>query len=248
MDKIVETAARALGRVDDGAVVAVGGFGPAGVPLRLIDALLASGATNLHLVTNNVGDGWGLGLLLDAGRVSRITMSYMGQNKRLADRWLAGAIDIEFTPQGTMVERLRAAGAGIPAFYTPTGVGTFVADGGLPISFRGTTPTLTLAKEVREFGGRPYVLEEALFCDLALVHSHRADRFGNLAFRSAARNFNPVMATAARRTAVESEQLVAVGDIPPDDVHLPGAWVAAVVGGALRNERVDVRTTTGARS
>ena len=246
MDKIVESAQRAVADVKDGSTVAVGGFGPAGVPVTLVAALLKSGAGRLHVVTNNVGDGWGLGQLLEAGRLSKVTMSYMGQNKRLAAAWLDGSVEIEFTPQGTMVERLRAAGAGVPAFYTPTGVGTLVSGGGLPLTFRDGHPSrLSEAKEVRTFDGQEFVLERALRCDVALVHCHRADRYGNLTFRAAARNFNPIMAMAADVTIAEAEQIVPVGDLDPDGVHVPAAYVTRVLGNAPANTRVDVRTTSG---
>ncbi|MFG2091601.1 MULTISPECIES: CoA transferase subunit A [unclassified Spirillospora] len=245
MSKIVSEPLEALGEVRDGAVVAVGGFGPAGVPLTLINALLATGARELHVVTNNVGDGWGLGELLREGRIARLTMSYTGENKDLADRWLAGELEIEFTPQGTLVERLRAAGAGIPAFYTATGAGTLIADGGLPLRFRDGEPiSRTQAREQREFSGRRYVLEHALHCDLALVHCFSADAAGNLRFRGTARNFNPVMATAATTTVAEAESVVALGRLAPDDVHLPGAFVTRVLGGVPANDRIDKLMTT----
>lgn len=237
-------ASEALAEVDDGAVIAVGGFGPAGVPIMLTDALLESGAERLHLVTNNVGDGWGLGRLVDAGRVARLTMTYMGQNKRLAESWLAGDLEIEFVPQGTLAERLRAAGAGIAAFYTPTGAGTLVADGGMPLRFSaGEVVKRAEPKEQRAFGGRSYVLETALACDVALVHAQAADSCGNLRFRAAARNFNPVMATAARLVVAEAERILEVGSLAPDDVHLPGAYVDRLVGPVPPNARVDIMMT-----
>lgn len=199
MDKVLDSAAEAVGDIPDGAVLAVGGFGLCGIPSTLIGALAATRATGLHVVSNNCGvDDWGLGLLLRAGRIARMTSSYVGENKEFARQYLSGELEVELTPQGTLAERLRAGGAGIPAFFTPAGVGTQVEEGGLPWRY-GADGSVALAsppKEVREFGGRRYLLEEAVTADFALVRAEVADRHGNCVFHAAARNFNPLCATA----------------------------------------------------
>ncbi|AEE47124.1 CoA transferase subunit A [Cellulomonas fimi] len=232
MDKVTPDPMAVVSRICDGATVAVGGFGLCGIPSVLIDALRRHGSTDLHIVSNNCGvDGAGLGVLLEAGRISRITASYVGENKEFARRYLAGELEVELTPQGTLAERLRAGGSGIGAFYTPTGVGTQVAEGGLPWRYRadGTVATSSPAKEVRTFDGRQMVLERAIVADVALVRAARADRQGNAVFHAAARNFNPIVAQAGRLTILETEELVDVGEIDPDAVHLPGIFVQHVV-------------------
>ncbi|GAA3662293.1 3-oxoacid CoA-transferase subunit A [Lentzea atacamensis] len=230
MNKVVASAADAVSDVDDGATIAVGGFGLCGVPKVLINALYDKGAGSLGIVSNNCGAmDQGLAVLLSAGRIARVTGSYIGQNKEFARQYLAGEIEVELIPQGTLAERLRAGGTGIPAFYTPAGVGTLVADGGLPWRYHpdGTVAIASPPKEVREFDGREYVLEHSIRTDFALVRAARADRFGNLVFEKSARNFNPLAAMAGRVTIAEAEELVDV--IDPDDVHLPGIFVQRVV-------------------
>ena len=210
MDKVVGSAADAVADVADGATVAVGGFGLAGIPWFLIEALLEQGATDLSVVSNNCGvDGAGLGLLLGAHRIARVTASYVGENKEFARQYLAGEVEVELTPQGTLAEKLRAGGAGIPAFYTPTGVGTQIAEGGLPWRYAadGSIALASPAKEVREIGSRRCVLEESITTDFALVRAAVGDRHGNLVFHSSARNFNPVVAMAGRTTFVIAHRL-----------------------------------------
>ena len=232
MDKVVASASEAVADVVDGASLAVGGFGLSGIPWILIDALLAQGAAALTVVSNNCGvDGAGLGLLLGEHRIERVIASYVGENKEFARQFLAGELEVQLTPQGTLAEKLRAGGAGIPAFYTPTGVGTPVADGGLPWRY-GPGGEVVLAsppKEVRPFGGRECVLEESITTDVALVRAAVGDRHGNLVFHRAARNFNPVVAMAGRVTIAEVERLVEPGDLDADDVHVPGVFVQRVV-------------------
>jgi len=236
MNKTVATADEAIADIPDGASLAVGGFGLVGVPITLIRALLTRGTSNLSVVSNNCGvDGWGLGLLVDAHRIRRVTASYIGENKEFARQYLAGELEVELTPQGTLAERLRAGGAGIPAFYTATGVGTVVANGGMPIKYAvdGSVELATEPKEVREFStfGRPdsYVLEPSIVTDFALVRAAVGDRAGNLRFEESARNFNPPVAMAGRITIAEVDRLVEVGELAPDDIHLPGIFVDRVV-------------------
>lgn len=232
MDKQVATAAQALADVTDGRSFAVGGFGLSGVPEVLIGALYESGASNLTVVSNNCGvDGRGLGMLLAAGRISRVTGSYIGSNKEFARQYLAGELEVELIPQGTLAERLRAGGSGIPAFFTPAGVGTPVADGGLPWRYAadGSVAVASPPKEIRVFDGVEHVLEHAVTTDYALVRAARGDRHGNLVFHRAARNFNPLAAMAGRITVAEVEELVEPGELDPDEVHLPGVFVQRVV-------------------
>ena len=232
MDKVVPTAAGAVADIPDGASIAVGGFGLAGIPWILIDALREQGAGNLTIVSNNCGtDGAGLGLLLEKRRISRVIASYIGENKEFARQYLTGELHVELTPQGTLAERLRAGGAGIGAFYTPTGVGTLVAEGGLPWRYHpdGSVAVASPPKEVRTFAGAAMVLEEAIVTDVALVRAAVADRHGNLVFHASARNFNPDAAMAGRLTIAEAERLVEPGQIDPDAVHLPGVFVQRIV-------------------
>jgi 3-oxoacid CoA-transferase subunit A len=236
MDKVVPDAAAAVADIGDGASLAVGGFGLCGIPTVLIAALLERGSTDLEVVSNNCGvDGVGLGVLLARGRIRRIVASYVGENKEFARRYLAGELEVELTPQGTLAERLRAGGCGIPAFYTATGVGTQVADGGLPWRYGsdGSVQLASPAKETRAFataqGGRTFVLEQAIVTDFGLVRAARGDRHGNLVFHSSARNFNPLSAMAARVAIAEVEELVEPGELDPDTVHLPGIYVQRVV-------------------
>jgi 3-oxoacid CoA-transferase subunit A len=244
MDKVV-TAAEAVADIPDGATIAVGGFGLCGIPATLIAALLAAGARGLSVVSNNCGvDGWGLGLLLESGQISRMTSSYVGENKEFARQYLSGELEVELTPQGTLAERLRAGGAGIPAFYTATGVGTQVAEGGLPWRYRkdGTVAVASPPKEVRAFRGREYILEEAIVTDFSLVHTAVADQHGNARFNGSAMNFNPLAAMASRTCVLEAERIVAPGEIPPGQVQLPGVHVHRVVQATVTEKRIERRT------
>lgn len=236
MDKTYRSAAEAVADIGDGASMAVGGFGLVGVPIVLIRALLAQGTTDLRVVSNNCGvDGWGLGELLAAGRISRVIASYIGENQDFARRYLGGELEVELTPQGSLAERMRAGGAGIPAFYTPSGVGTMVSEGGLPWRYAADGSVLVKSpqKETRTFGSlgdeQEYVLEEAIVTDFALVRAKRGDTHGNLVFEKSARNFNPAAGMAGRITIAEVDELVPAGSIDPDDVHLPGIYVHRIV-------------------
>jgi 3-oxoacid CoA-transferase subunit A len=249
-DKVIPSAADAVADVPDGATLAVGGFGLCGVPQQLITALHDAGTTDLKVVSNNCGvDDWGLGVLLRDHRISRMTSSYVGENKEFARQFLSGELEVELTPQGTLAERLRAGGAGIPAFFTATGVGTQVAEGGLPWRYDadGSVVLASPAKETRELelGGqrRTYVLEESIVTDFALVHAWKGDRSGNLVYRESARNFNPLCATAGRVTIAQVEHLVDVGEIRPEEVHTPGVFVQRVVEvGPDVEKRIERRT------
>jgi 3-oxoacid CoA-transferase subunit A len=232
VDKVVASAAEAVADIGDGASLAVGGFGLCGIPTVLIKAVLAGGATDLSVASNNCGvDDAGLGLLLSERRVSRVMASYVGENKEFARQFLAGELEVELTPQGTLAEKMRAGGSGIPAFYTPTGVGTQIAEGGLPWRYApdGSIAVSSPPKEVREFGGRLCVLEESVTTDFALVRAAVGDRHGNLVFHESARNFNPVVAMAGRVTIAEVEKLVEPGELDPDSIHLPGVFVQRVL-------------------
>jgi len=228
MNKVYPDAASALaGVVQDGQTIAVGGFGLCGIPEALIGALRDSGVTGLTAISNNAGvDGFGLGQLLETRQIKKMIASYVGENKEFARQYLAGELELEFTPQGTLAEKLRAGGAGIPAFFTKTGVGTIVADG----------------KEIREFDGEQYVMERSLVADVSLVKAWKADKAGNLVFRKTARNFNPNVAMAGKITIVEVEQLVEVGEIDPDAVHLPSIFVQRIVVNATPEKRIEQRT------
>lgn len=232
IDKVVGSAAEAVADIPDGASIAVGGFGLAGIPWFLIEALLEQGAGELEIVSNNCGvDGAGLGLLLEARRIRKVIASYIGENKEFGRQFLAGEVTVELTPQGTLAERMRSGGSGIGAFFTPTGVGTLVAEGGLPWRYHpdGTVAEASAPKEVRTIGGTDMVLEESIVTDYALVRAAVADRAGNCRFHAAARNFNPPAAMAGRITVVEAEKVVEVGELDPDDIHLPGIFVKRVV-------------------
>ncbi|PAT37433.1 CoA transferase subunit A [Vandammella animalimorsus] len=230
MNKLYPSAAEALkGIVADGQTLAVGGFGLCGIPEALIDALRDSGVKNLTVISNNAGvDGFGLGKLLQTRQIKKMISSYVGENKEFERQYLAGELELEFTPQGTLAEKLRAGGAGIPAFFTKTGVGTLVAQG----------------KETREFNGQTYVMEQSLVADVALVKADVADKAGNLRFRYTARNFNPAVATAGKITVVEVEKIVEVGEIAPDDIHLPGIYVHRIVHNPNPEKRIEQRTVT----
>lgn len=250
MDKTVATAKEAVADIADGASIAVGGFGLSGNPMILINAILESGAKELSVVSNNCGvDDWGLGVLLKAHRIRKMTSSYVGENKEFERQFLSGELELELTPQGTLAEKLRAGGSGIAAFFTTTGVGTQVAEGGLPRRYHadGSIDVASPQKEVRtfEFGGREreFVLEEAITTDFAIVHAVRGDTHGNLVFNKAARNFNPIAAMAGRLCIAEVEELVAPGEIDPDTVHLPGVYVHRVLDvGTDVEKRIERRT------
>jgi 3-oxoacid CoA-transferase subunit A len=250
IDKQFATAAEAVADIPDGASLAVGGFGLSGNPMILIEALLAQGTKDLSVVSNNCGvDDWGLGVLLGAQRIRKMTSSYVGENKEFERQFLEGDLELELTPQGTLAEKLRAGGSGIAAFYTQTGVGTQVAEGGLPRRYNadGTIAVASPVKETRtfEFQGEPreFVLEESITTDFALVHALKGDRHGNLVFNMAARNFNPLAAMAGRVCIAQVEQLVEPGELPPDAVHLPGVFVHRVVEvGSDIEKRIERRT------
>jgi 3-oxoacid CoA-transferase subunit A len=227
MNKVIATSDAAVADIPDGATVMFGGFGLCGIPENLIAALVRKGVKGLHTISNNMGvDGFGMGLMLEAGMIASHIGSYVGENKLLETRVLAGQLDLSLVPQGTLAERIRAGGAGIPGFYTATGVGTVVADG----------------KELREFNGRTYLLETALAADYALVKAWRGDWLGNLVYRKTARNFNPMMATAGKITIAEVEELVEPGEIDPDSIITPGIYVTRIVQGEKYEKRIERRT------
>ena len=230
MKKLFPSANDALkGVVQDGQLMAVGGFGLCGIPEALIDALRDSGVQNLTVISNNAGiDGFGLGKLLETRQIRKMIASYVGENKEFERQYLAGELELEFTPQGTLAEKLRAGGSGIPAFFTKTGVGTLVAEG----------------KELREFDGETYVMERALLPDVSLVKAWRADQSGNLQFRLTARNFNPAVAMAGKMCIVEVEEVVETGEMPPDHIHLPGIYVHRIVCNPNPEKRIEKRTIT----
>jgi 3-oxoacid CoA-transferase subunit A len=227
LNKVLRDAAEAIADVHDGATIMLGGFGLCGIPENLITALRDKGVKDLTIISNNAGvDGQGAGLLLAARQVRKIIATYVGENKLFEELALSGQLEVELTPQGTFSERMRAAGAGIPAFYTPTGYGTVVAEG----------------KETREFNGRMYVMERALTADFAFVHAWKGDAWGNLVYRKTARNFNPVMAAAARITIAEVEHLAEVGELEPDGIHTPAIYVQRVLQGANFRKGIEKRT------
>jgi 3-oxoacid CoA-transferase subunit A len=230
VNKIFPSAAAALqGVLKDGQLMAVGGFGLCGIPEALIEAVKASGTKNLTVISNNAGvDDFGLGKLLQTRQIRKMISSYVGENKEFERQYLAGELELEFTPQGTLAEKLRAGGAGIPAFFTKTGVGTMVAEG----------------KEIREFDGEQYVMERSLVPDISLVKAHVADKSGNLQFRLTARNFNPAAAMAGKVCIVEVEKIVETGELDPDQVHLPGIYVHRIVLNATPEKRIEKRTLT----
>jgi 3-oxoacid CoA-transferase subunit A len=229
MDKVYSDARSALaGLVKDGMTIMAGGFGLCGIPETLIEAIRDSGAKGLTFISNNAGiDGVGLGRLLETRQIKKMISSYVGENKLFAQQFLSGELELEFNPQGTLAERIRAGGAGIPAFYTKTGVGTLIAEG----------------KEVREFNGEKYVMEAGLFADISVVHAWKGDTEGNLVYRKTARNFNPMMATASRLTVAEVEHLVPAGEIDPDCIHTPGIFVKRLVHVQNPVKRIEQRTT-----
>ena len=228
MKKVYGSAAEALaGEVKNGMTIMSGGFGLCGIPEVLIDAVRASGAKDLTIISNNAGvDGAGLGVLLESGQIRKMISSYVGENKTFANLYLSGKLELEFNPQGTLAERIRAGGAGIPAFFTRTGVGTIVAEG----------------KETRVFDGETYVMERSLIADIALIHAWKGDKEGNLVYRKTARNFNPMMATAAKLSIVEVEHLVEPGEINPDHIITPGVYVKRIVHVPSAQKRIEQRT------
>ncbi len=230
MNKIYPDAMSALKDiVKDGQTIAVGGFGLCGIPEALIAALRETGAQNLTAISNNAGvDGFGLGQLLHTRQIKKMISSYVGENKEFERQYLAGELELEFTPQGTLAEKLRAGGAGIPAFFTKTGVGTIVAEG----------------KEIREFDGSQYVMERSLVSDVSLVKAYKADKAGNLVYRKTARNFNPNVATAGKITVAEVEILVEIGELDPDEIHTPGIFVQRIVVNAQPEKRIEQRTVS----
>lgn len=250
IDKTWESPEAAVADIPDGASLAVGGFGLSGNPMKLIEALHTQGTTDLSIASNNCGvDDWGLGILLNDRRIRKMTSSYVGENREFERQFLSGELELELTPQGTLAEKLRAGGAGIAAFYTQTGVGTQVAEGGLPRRYDGAGGIAVASepKDVRVFDvsgeQREYVLEEAIVTDYALVHAAKGDRHGNLVFTKAARNFNPLAAMAGRVCIVQVEELVEAGEIDPDAVHLPGVYVHRIVEvGPDIEKRIERRT------
>ncbi len=229
MMKVCKNAQEAIAGVKDGMTFLLGGFGLCGIPENAITALRDSGIKNLTCISNNAGvDDFGLGLLLQTGQIKKMISTYVGENKIFEEQFLSGQLEVELCPQGTLAERIRAGGAGIPAFYTPTGMGTKVAEN----------------KEVKNFDGRDYILEKALTGDFAFVKAWKGDRYGNLIFRKTARNFNPMMATAGKITVAEVEELVEVGELDPDTVHTPGIFVQRIFKGTDYEKRIEIRTTS----
>lgn len=245
LNKVIASVEEAVADIPDGSSIAVGGFGLVGIPAQLIAALRSQGASELTIISNNLGtDDFGLGLLLKDHRIARSIGSYLGTNKEYARQYLEGELTVEFTPQGTLAERMRAGGAGIPAFYTKAGVGTPLADGDIPTRYNpdGTIAETSAPKETREFNGELYVMEEALTPDFAFVHAARADRFGNLAFNETAQNFNPDAAKSADITIVQAEQLVEA--VPPAEVDVPGIYVDRVVEVGKQETGIEFRTVS----
>lgn len=251
LSKLVPSAAHAVADIPDGASIAVGGFGLSGIPTVLIEAVLARAVGRFSVVSNNCGlDDAGIGLWLAAGKIERITASYVGENDTFERQYLNGQLHVELTPQGTLAERLRAGGSGIPAFFTPAGVGTLVAEGGLPWRYAadGSVAQASPAKEVRVFHGKEYVLEESITTDFALVRAYKVDALGNCVFHAAARNFNVPAAMAGRVAIVEAEEFVPAGSIDPDEVHLPGIFVSRIVeltSEEAANKRIERLTVRG---
>ena len=250
MDKVRPSAADAVSDLSAGATLAVGGFGLCGIPSDLIGAVHDLGVGDLRVVSNNCGvDDWGLGVLLHDRRISRMTSSYVGENKEFARQYLSGELEVELVPQGTLAERLRAGGCGIPAFFTPAGGGTQIAEGGMPWRYAADSGVAVASppKETRTFDGREYVLAEAITTDFALVRAARGDRHGNLVFNTSAMNFNPLCAMAGRVTVAEVEELVEPGELDPEHVHLPGIFVQRVVLVTNSDKRIERRTVKEAQ-
>lgn len=246
MNKVTDKINDIVGHIKDGATIMVGGFGLCGNPEHLIKALLDSGVKDLTIISNNCGTtDLGLGVLLAARRIKKMISSYVGENKIFERQFLSGELEVELIPQGTLAEKIRAGGAGIPAFFTPTGVHTMVSDGGLPMLYNeeGHVVKSSKPKEIRRFNNKDYVLEESLTADFALIKAHSADPFGNLIFNKTARNFNPIMATAASVTMAEVEHLVPLGALDPDHVHVCGAYIQHVYHGQHYQKWLEQRTT-----
>ena len=247
MNKVFPSAIDAVRDIPAGATVLAGGFGLCGIPENCIRALRELGTRELTFVSNNCGvDDFGLGLLLQNKQIAKMVSSYVGENREFERQYLSGELEVELTPQGTLAERLRAGGAGIPAFYTPTGVGTAISDGGLPLRYAadGSVAKHSAKKEIREFDGRMYVLEPAIRGDFAIVKAWKGDRFGNLVYRHTSMNFNPMVATAGQITIAEVEQLVEVGELDPDHIHTPGIYVQRIFQGTNYEKRIERKTTT----
>jgi 3-oxoacid CoA-transferase subunit A len=248
--KLYKSAADAVAEIPSGATLTVGGFGLCGIPDSLIEAIAEAGPSELEVFSNNCGvDDHGLGILLSLGRIRRVTASYVGENKEFARQYLAGELEVELTPQGTLAERMRAGGAGIPAFYTPAGVGTPISDGGMPWRYRddGSIDVASPPKETRVFAGQRYVMEEAITADFALVHARVGDTEGNLVFEKTAMNFNPLAAMAGRVTIAQVEELVEPGDLDPQQVHLPGVFVQRIVHTGPQRKRIEKCTVAAGR-
>ncbi len=253
MDKVFKSALDAVRDIPNGATLLAGGFGLCGIPENAIGALRELGTKDLVVVSNNCGvDDFGLGILLQNKQSRKLISSYVGENKEFERQYLKGELEVELTPQGTLAERLRAGGAGIPAFYTPTGAYTAVSEGGMPVLYEpggGAVKTYSAKKEVRNFDGRDYVLEPAIRGDFAIVKAWKGDRYGNLVYRHTAMNFNPMMATAAKITIAEVEEIVEVGALSPDHVHTPGVFVHRIFQGASYEKRIERRTvSSGSRT
>jgi 3-oxoacid CoA-transferase len=247
--KVFKSAKEAVADVKSGSKLLVGGFGLCGIPETLISALKELGSKDLTCVSNNAGvDDFGLGVLLQTSQVKRMISSYVGENKAFEKQYLTGLLEVELTPQGTLAERLRAGGAGIPAFYTPTAFGTVIQEGGFPIKYNAdkTVAITSSPRETRQFGDRQYVLEEAITGDFALIKAWKGDTAGNLVFRATARNFNPDCAKAAKICIAEVEELVQPGEIAPDDIHLPGIYVQRIIKGEKYEKRIEKLTIAGA--
>lgn len=245
MNKVYQSALEACRDIPDGATILAGGFGLCGIPEHCIAALRELGTKNLVVVSNNCGvDDFGLGILLRNRQIRKMISSYVGENKEFERQYLTGELEVELTPQGTLAERIRAGGAGIPAFYTPTGAHTAISEGGLPVLYNsdGTVKKYSDKKEIRSFDGRDYVLEPAIKGDFAIVKAWKADRSGNLIYRRTARNFNPMMATAAKVTIAEVEEIVDVGSLDPDTIHTPGIYVHRLIQGDKYEKRIERRT------
>ena len=246
MNKVYPSAREACADIFSGATILAGGFGLCGIPENCIAAIRELGVKDLTVVSNNCGvDDFGLGILLQNKQIKKMISSYVGENKEFERQYLQGELEVELTPQGTLAERIRAGGAGIPAFYTPTGAGTAISEGGLPVRYNadGTVAQYSAKKETRVFDGKEYVLEHAITGDFAIVKAWKGDRFGNLVFRHTAMNFNPMMATAAKITIAEVEELVEVGELDPDHIHTPGIFVHRIFQGKSYEKRIERRTT-----
>ena len=247
MNKVMKSAREAVADIPSGSVVLSGGFGLCGIPENCIRALSESGVKDLTFVSNNCGvDDFGLGILLRNKQIKKMISSYVGENKEFERQYLSGELEVELCPQGTLAERLRAGGAGIPAFFTPTGAGTAVSDGGLPLKYAadGSVAKSSQKKETREFDGRNYVMERSITGDFAIVKAWKGDRFGNLVYRHTAMNFNPMVATAAKVTIAEVEELVEVGELDPDHIHTPGIFVRRIFRGDRFEKRIERRTVS----